>query len=873
MTIVIPIFNAYTEVVHCLTSLQANTRSAHRILLLDDNSSDQRIWPLLQEWSSQCARFRALRNETNCGYTATINRGLTLAEPGDVILLNSDTCVPACWLEQLSACAYSRPNVATVTALSNAAGAFSVPLKNEENKLPPDWTFEEMAALIERLSPRLRPAVPTGNGFCMFLTGAARAVVGEFDDANFPQGYGEENDYCLRAMAAGFVNLIDDATYVYHQRSASFGARRAQIVRASSARLVELHPQYPDLVARWDRADALDPMRRELQNRLEAGPGLGRTGQPPSSDATCLLLADEPDLTNWTMSAASGDPFILLDATATAWTVSRILRDRWVPIRRYHFPASDDGEVLEEICRDFHVSTVVTDRERIAAPASHILSVLKDTGVRLQVVPNELVPRRAESKKDDVAANYRAALQRVESLERQLQVTEEMLARSEEKARKGRRKRTEANHYRALLHQLRARWYLRPFIRKDSLVPPPDPEADCWRFRGPRFEVTSSLSSAECRPFRILVVGHLLSQLLFGSENSLLETIATIDPDRFDVFTIFPEENRRIFAKLQPHVQGIAVLDYRWWRADRPCQEKAVSAFEEICRSRAIDLVHANTIMLRDPLVAARRLGLPTIIHARELIREDEELAGRLGGTAAEIVRAVCENATYLLANSATTLANYPCGERGGYLYNGIDPAAFDFANAVDSGCIKVGLVSSNIPKKGIFDFLELARQAEASLPALEFHLIGPENDLIRNWRACTPSFPANFRFCDYVPNPADAYRDLNILLNLSRVAESFGRTAAEAMLARRPVIAYRHGALPELIDDGRTGFLVPYLDLSAVLERLEFFVKEPGEIARFGEAARAHITQLCSPRTLGQRLGALYEKLILDHRPAILTP
>ena len=44
---------------------------------------------------------------------------------------------------------------------------------------------------------------------------------------------------------------------------------------------------------------------------------------------------------------------------------------------------------------------------------------------------------------------------------------------------------------------------------------------------------------------------------------------------------------------------------------------------------------------------------------------------------------------------------------------------------------------------------------------------------------------------------PAAAYRDLNFVINLSRFAESFGRTVAEAMVARRPVVAYRYGALP----------------------------------------------------------------------------
>ena len=93
-------------------------------------------------------------------------------------------------------------------------------------------------------------------------------------------------------------------------------------------------------------------------------------------------------------------------------------------------------------------------------------------------------------------------------------------------------------------------------------------------------------------------------------------------------------------------------------------------------------------------------------------------------------------------------------------------------------------------------------------------------------------SLPRNFHFRGYVPSPADAYRDLNIVLNLSHFAESFGRTVAEAMAARCAVIAYRYGALPELIDDGETGFLTPFRDLSAVFDRLAFFAERPTKMS-----------------------------------------
>ncbi len=422
----------------------------------------------------------------------------------------------------------------------------------------------------------------------------------------------------------------------------------------------------------------------------------------------------------------------------------------------------------------------------------------------------------------------------------------------------------EADHYRSLLHRLRSHWYLRPFIPARSLQFPQEDPSQCWIYRGPRFDPKSVP-----RRRRVLIVGHSLGEMLFGGEKSLLEVIGAIDSDTFDVFAVFPERNESVFAELQSLVQGIAVLDYSWWRKERPFQEETVAIFEKIYRQLAIDLVHANTIMLSDPLIAARRVGIPAITNARELISQDDELAARLGSTPDEIARVVCENATYVLANSAATLADYPCGTRGSYLYNSIDAETFDLPNRVDPNCIKVGLISSNILKKGVLDFLELARHAEKLSLPLQFHLIGPETSLIKRWRAGSQHIPANFHFAGYVP-PAEAYRDLNLVLNLSRFTESFGRTVAEAMAARRPVIAYRHGALPELIDDAETGFLVPYLDLEAVLDRLRFFVEQPNRISEFGEKARASAVQRFSRDSFGKKINELYARLIKERNNSL---
>ena len=169
VTVVVSVYNALEKVERCIESLLAHTAEPHRILVIDDHSPDPQVWWRLQEHAASADRLLTIRHTENLGYTATINHSCRLAARDDVVLLNSDTEVTPRWLEKLIAAAGSAENVATVTPLSNAAGAFSVPRNHRMNFLPSGVSAEEMAQVVERLSDRLYLRVPTGNGFCLYL--------------------------------------------------------------------------------------------------------------------------------------------------------------------------------------------------------------------------------------------------------------------------------------------------------------------------------------------------------------------------------------------------------------------------------------------------------------------------------------------------------------------------------------------------------------------------------------------------------------------------------------------------------------------------------------------------------------------------------
>ena len=107
-------------------------------------------------------------------------------------------------------------------------------------------------------------------GFCLFLRRAALEAIGDFDQATFGRGYGEENDFCLRAAGHGWRNVLCDDAYVVHRGGASFGPAGLGPGGENLQRLTARYPGYNALVAGFIMADPLRPLRERLAQRLEA---------------------------------------------------------------------------------------------------------------------------------------------------------------------------------------------------------------------------------------------------------------------------------------------------------------------------------------------------------------------------------------------------------------------------------------------------------------------------------------------------------------------------------------------------------------------------------------------------------------------------
>ena len=273
--VIIPIYNAFDDLVRCVESVLRCTTGEYRLWLINDASPDERIAPLLDQLLTQHSRIRVLTNPRNLGFIGTVNRGFS-ETAGDVILLNSDTVVTRGWLSKMLTCAASDSRIATITPFSNNAEICSYPEMCGNHPWATGDDPEIANRALEMASRRLYPDLPTAVGFCMFVRRTALEVVGRFDD-RYGLGYGEENDFCRKLVAAGFRNVLLDDTFVAHVGNRSFDSKKAALVASNSRLLISRFPDYPRLVQDFIAADS-PRLTRLLARSIE--PILRAPGRP-----------------------------------------------------------------------------------------------------------------------------------------------------------------------------------------------------------------------------------------------------------------------------------------------------------------------------------------------------------------------------------------------------------------------------------------------------------------------------------------------------------------------------------------------------------------------------------------------------------------
>jgi GT2 family glycosyltransferase/glycosyltransferase involved in cell wall biosynthesis len=263
--VVVPVYRDAATTLACLAAVFATVPAETRIIVVDDATPEPELRAALDSLAT-AGRIILKRHATNCGFPRAANTGLRAAAalPGgpDVVLLNSDTLPAPGWLAALRRAVHASEDIGTAAPLSNDATILTYP--DPHKPAPPPGDLAAFAALAARVHSTTVVDIPTAVGFCMYIRRECLAETGLLREDLFAQGYGEENDFSIRARHLGWRHVAVPGAYVAHLGGRSFGDARAALLARNGEVLERLHPGYAAMIADWQRRDPLAAARRAL---------------------------------------------------------------------------------------------------------------------------------------------------------------------------------------------------------------------------------------------------------------------------------------------------------------------------------------------------------------------------------------------------------------------------------------------------------------------------------------------------------------------------------------------------------------------------------------------------------------------------------
>lgn len=302
-----------------------------------------------------------------------------------------------------------------------------------------------------------------------------------------------------------------------------------------------------------------------------------------------------------------------------------------------------------------------------------------------------------------------------------------------------------------------------------------------------------------------------------------------------------------------------------------------VTKLRDLIIEEEIDIVHTHGV--RANLVgrlAARMAGVETVVTTvHSLLTQDyPDLFSRLANNFIE--KASRGLTTHFIAVSGglqKALVQQGIPEKKiTVIYNGLNPDLFRIEGSAglwrqkagfSPGVPLVAIVGRLHPVKGHRYFLRAAAEILKERTDVHFLVVGcgPERDSLEEYTGKL-GISDHVTFTGFVSDVSELMPDLNLLI-VPSLWEGFGLTALEAMAVGVPVVATSVGGLPEIVDHGTTGLLVPPADEAGLTRGIVWMLDHPQEAVEMAAAAKEVVEQKFSASAMARRTEDLYRRLL----------
>lgn len=355
---------------------------------------------------------------------------------------------------------------------------------------------------------------------------------------------------------------------------------------------------------------------------------------------------------------------------------------------------------------------------------------------------------------------------------------------------------------------------------------------------------------------------------LGGGGKSLLGLLSQLPASGWDAHVVVPGEGQFTDALVDmkiPHtIYPFSPLEWR-----RPLAgARGTATWRRLFREVEPTLIHANGFDLsRSFALAAGMTGIPYITHVRFPV---EPKGARW------TLRGLPKPAAFIFNSQAMETALWPTlsalapNSRPYVVHNAVDLENFTVAPWPESSVCRIGMVANFAPFKRHEDFLRMAADMVKVRQDLEFWVVGEDTQgtgrraELENL-AQTLGVTPYVRFLGHRADIPDIMQQLHLLVVPSQF-EPFGRVVIEAMACGRPVIGSNDGGIPEIIEHGKTGYLVEVGNHQGFAEAALALLARPQQWQAMSHAAVSAVRERFSLNAHVARITSIYSEIL--HNP-----
>ena len=373
---------------------------------------------------------------------------------------------------------------------------------------------------------------------------------------------------------------------------------------------------------------------------------------------------------------------------------------------------------------------------------------------------------------------------------------------------------------------------------------------------------------------------HVITRLIRGgADENTVFTVEGVDRSRYESEIL--AGCRSETEGFSPYIQERTSLLPELVRDPNPIKDViALFKMVRIIKRGRYDIVHTHTAKAGFlGRLAARMAGVPHVVHTvhgvtfhehvNPLLRRLYVLLEKVGARCCEVMITVGEDVKRKYLEEAI-------GRRDQYvtIASGMDLTPFDSARVAPADGretlrrqlgfgpddVVVGVVSRLEPRKGHRFLIEAISRLAPDFPQLKVLAVGEgphKSELIEMVRRA--GVERRFTFAGYRSDIAPVISTFDIAM-LTSLWEGLPRVLVQYSMLEKPIITFEVEGAREIVDDGRSGWIVPPKDVDALVDRLRRLTLSAADREAFGRRARQRVERRWNVDLMVERISHLYD-------------